>query len=148
MTKYEPLALMLSQANGDEIDVSFAELEKILGFALPHSARKYRPWWSNGINSGHSQTLGWVPVGWETRDVDMTRERVRFVRKSAGAGSQRHLNADIWAQARAFTGISDRAELEAAAARALIQQTAARQLAMLGGTMPDAHAGPRERPGK
>lgn len=145
MSKYEPLARILSQANGDEFDVSFADLEKILGFALPQSARRHRPWWANSANSGHSQTLGWVSVGWETRDVDMVRETVRFARKRSGAVGTRHANADIWAQAQAFTGISDRAELEALAARALIQQTAANRLAILGGTMPNAQAAPRER---
>lgn len=148
MGRYEPLARKLGQTNSDELDASFAEIEQIIGHALPPSARKYRPWWSNSAKGGHSQALAWVGAGWETRDIDLDRERVRFVRRvRAGTGESAQTDRDLWAKAELMTGIKNRQQLEEAAIMALIQQTASGRLARLGGTMPEAEAGPRERRG-
>lgn len=149
MGKYEPLARKLGQASGDEFSASFGEIETILGFRLPPSAREHRPWWANSYKGGHSQAQGWISAGWETRDIDMRRERVRFVRaKHVARPIDAPGNDDLWAKASTMTGISDRHALEAAAVRALIQQSAAESLAKLGGSMLDAAAAPRERPGE
>ena len=146
MGKYEPLARKLNQTSDDALDVSFTEIEKILGFSLPPSARGHRPWWANSYKGGHSQAQGWIGAGWETRDIDLKRERVRFVRTGGGRQLHQMVGAtDLWEKASVLTGISDRRELESAAAHALIQQAAQQQLARLGGTMPDASAAPRER---
>jgi hypothetical protein len=146
MGKYEPLARLLSETSNDELSASFGDVEDILGFKLPPSARDHRPWWANSYKGSHSQAQGWIGAGWETRDIDMKRERVRFVRTgSAGRSNRGFENLGLWDKARSLTGITDRMELEVAAVRALIQQTAAHELAKLGGTMPDAKAAPRER---
>ncbi len=146
MGKYEPIARMLKQASNDEYCASLREIEEILGFKLPASARKHRAWWSNSYKGNHSQAQGWIGAGWETRDIDMQREQVRFVRtKGAGRSHRRLNNLDLWDKARSLTGITDRMELEAAAVRALLQQFAAQELAKLGGTMPDLVVPPRER---
>lgn len=146
MGKYEPLARKLGQTSGDEFSASFSDIEKILGFRLPPSAREHRPWWANSYKSGHSQAQGWIGAGWETRDIDLQREQVRFVRaQRVGRSIREQDDLDLWAKASAMTGIIDRHQLEAAAVHALIQQTAAGHLARLGGTMPDAKAAPRER---
>ena len=146
MGKYDPLARKLGQTSNDEFVASFGEIEKILGFNLPPSAREHRPWWANNSKGGHSQAQSWIGAGWETRDVDLNRERVRFVRAARKSDLAAVTpDADLWRKASLLTGISDRQQLEAAAVRALIQQAAAGQLARLGGTMPDADAAPRER---
>ncbi|HMO75947.1 MAG TPA: hypothetical protein PKD48_11455 [Sphingopyxis sp.] len=127
---------------GDSWNARFDEIEHVLGFRLPGSARDHRAWWSNHSGGNHSQAAVWVEAGWETRDIDQKRETVRFerVKRTRGAGT------DIWAEAARITGIEDRAELEQAAVRALIQREAARTLALMGGTDPGAASAPRERP--
>ena len=87
--KYAPLYRCLSIKTGSRWQVSFAELEMILGFDLPDSARLYRPWWSNQKrNAGHSHALAWQAAGWKTQEVDLEAEVLVFTladKKSFGA---------------------------------------------------------------
>lgn len=153
MGKYEPLGDHLRAMRDDRWNASFDEIEHILGFRLPNSAREHRAWWSNQSGGNHSQAAAWVKAGWETREVDQKRERIRFERvQSCGQAAtisdrRPHLSADLWAEAARITGIKDRGELERAAASALIQREAARTLALMGGSDPGATAAPRERSG-
>lgn len=79
--KYAPLFTYLNRLSGREWHVSFHDLEKILGFNLPNSARIYRPWWANqGAKGGHSQALAWEMAGWKTANVDLEAEKLVFVR--------------------------------------------------------------------
>ncbi|HCF25480.1 MAG TPA: DUF2191 domain-containing protein [Novosphingobium sp.] len=52
---------------------------------------------------------------------------------------------ELWKRASELSGITDKAELERAAITDFIRREAGRQLAALGGTMPDAKAPPRRR---
>ena len=62
----------------------FGEVEAILGFRLPDSARLYRPWWSNqNKGAGHSHALSWHAAGWKTREVDLEAETLVFSRISS-----------------------------------------------------------------
>lgn len=82
--KYAPLYRLLRARAGREWRVSFAELEAVLGFALPESARVHRPWWSNQRNGGgHGHALAWQVAGWKTRAVDLERETLVFERDGA-----------------------------------------------------------------
>lgn len=56
------------------------------------------------------------------------------------------LDDDLLARASELTGITERAALVRHALTMLVQREAARRLAALGGTMPDAEAAPRRRP--
>ena len=79
--KYAPLYRHLVGMSTTEWSVSFAELEAILGFDLPASARLYRPWWSNQRRgTGHSHALAWYVAGWKTRGVDLESETLVFER--------------------------------------------------------------------
>lgn len=79
--KYAPLYRCLSTKTGSRWQVSFRELEAILGFALPDSARLYRPWWSNQKrDAGHSHALAWQAAGWKTREVHLEEEVLVFTR--------------------------------------------------------------------
>jgi len=144
MGKYEPLGDHLRTIRDDRWNASF---ERILGFRLPSSAREHRAWWSNHSGGNHSQAAVWVKAGWETRDIDQKRERIRFERVRPRGQTVRQSAADLWAEAARLTGIKDRSELEGAAVRALIQREAARALVLMGGSDPGATAAPRERPG-
>jgi hypothetical protein len=52
----------------------------------------------------------------------------------------------LWQRAEEISGLSDRDALLRAALTAFIQKEAARQLAAMGGSMPDFTVPPRERP--
>ena len=81
--KYAPLYRHLSAMSGSEWRATFAEIEAILGFALPNSARLYRPWWSNQEKgTGHSHALAWQVAGWKTREVDLEAETLVFARRN------------------------------------------------------------------
>jgi len=56
------------------------------------------------------------------------------------------LDDDLLAEAQAFTGLTEKSAIVREALKALIQREAARRLARLGGTEPDATALPRRRP--
>ena len=81
--KYNRLHDHLMSRAGNEWQATFGEIEKIIGFRLPTSARVHRPWWSNqGEQGGHSHALAWEMAGWKTSVVDMSKERLIFVRES------------------------------------------------------------------
>jgi hypothetical protein len=79
--KYAPLHHHLVELPGKEWRATFGEIEKVLGFNLPDSARIHRPWWANqGEGGGHSHALAWEMAGWRTSQVDMADEKLVFVR--------------------------------------------------------------------
>jgi predicted transcriptional regulator len=147
--KYEPLAAHLEAAGADQWSTTFEQVERVLGFALPPSARKHREWWSNQAGAGHSQARGWQDAGWQVWKVDLAAGRVVFRRRegerspAAGVGSEG--DADLIEQAGEYLGIQDRPQIIREALRALIQREAARRLSKLGGTMPGFKAPPRRR---
>ena len=84
--KYAPLYTHLSVRVGGAWRTTFFELERILGFELPPSARIHRPWWSNpGRSGGHSHALAWTAAGWRTKSVNLESETLTFVRESEPA---------------------------------------------------------------
>src|ERR1700674_710962 len=94
--KYAPLYHHLVQLPGQLWHATFGQIEKLLGFRLPDSARVHRPWWANqGERGGHSHALAWEMAGWKTSQVNMTSERLVFVRDYA----QDELNS-LWQRLR------------------------------------------------
>lgn len=84
--KYAPLAEHLRMESRQELTMSFADVEAILGRKLPPSAGGdyARHWWAN--TRTHSQGQGWLDAGWRVESVDAAQERVRFRRTAAAAG--------------------------------------------------------------
>jgi hypothetical protein len=81
MSKYESLPQFLSSARDSVKRMSFAEIERILGFKLPKSAYEHDAWWSNNA-TGHSHARAWLDAGWRTENVDRAGRKVTFVRSS------------------------------------------------------------------
>lgn len=79
MSKYEPLPQFLGSVGGTLHRMSFAEIERILGFMLPKSAYEHEAWWSNNA-TGHSHTRAWIKSGWRTESVDLAGRKVTFQR--------------------------------------------------------------------
>lgn len=80
--RYQRLYRHLGGLQVQEWRTSFGEIESIIGFELPASARLHRPWWANQRRGGgHSQALAWGVAGWETAEVDMDAETLLFRQK-------------------------------------------------------------------
>jgi hypothetical protein len=89
MGKYEPLSDFLRKRREDQVRLTFAEIERIVGFKLPRSAKWYRAWWSNNP-SNSVMTKAWLDAGFESEQVDMEGGKLVFrrVRKSVpGTGN-------------------------------------------------------------
>ncbi len=82
--KYAPLYRhLLSLRPETEWRAGFAEVERVLGFRLPDSARLHRPWWANSRRgSGHSHALAWQAAGWRTARVDLEAETLVFEKEA------------------------------------------------------------------
>lgn len=80
-SRYAPLATWLQeQPPGEQaVQLTFQQIEAIIGDALPTSARRSRSWWAND-SVGHVQSQQWLDVGWRVSHVNMQEETVIFVR--------------------------------------------------------------------
>jgi hypothetical protein len=87
MSKFEPLTKHLCRIPASEYRTTFSEVERILGFKLPPSARRHRPWWSNNA-SNSAMTKAWLAAGFRTEQVDMAGEKLVF-RRTASAHHSR-----------------------------------------------------------
>ena len=77
--KYNPLYFHLMRLAGNEWRASFRDVEKVLGFPLPDSARRYEAWWENNDNR-HVQAPAWLNAGWQTDEVNLGKETLVFRR--------------------------------------------------------------------
>lgn len=92
MSKYQPLSDRLSGHGEPEWRTSFADLEAMLGFPLPKTARSSGAWWANDGSKTHHRA--WLDHGWAA-DVDRAGEMVVFRRKSAPASAAEVALADV-----------------------------------------------------
>lgn len=83
MSKYDPLQTYLARQAQREAAMAFGEIERVLGFPLPPSARRHQAWWANNVGT-HVNARAWRDAGWKTSRVDLASERVVFVRDDAG----------------------------------------------------------------
>jgi hypothetical protein len=75
---YEPLRAYLDAASERVVTLRFTDFERILGRALPASARRHNAWWANG---GHAHANAWLEAGYEVVDKDLHEGWVRFERR-------------------------------------------------------------------
>jgi len=76
--KYAPLTQFLAAQSRDRVALSFAQIEAILGTALPPSAYTRR-WWARGPDL--VQTRAWLRAGWRVGSVSLPEQQVTFVRR-------------------------------------------------------------------
>lgn len=81
MTKYEPLRAHLAADGRDRIELSFAELDAIVG-GLPDSAREHPQWWEN--DQFHVQSRAWQAAGYRA-SANLTAKRAVFEKGSSGS---------------------------------------------------------------
>ncbi|MEO4045107.1 hypothetical protein AAFN47_26230 [Hoeflea sp. CAU 1731] len=84
LSKYDKLQDYLIAPGPESRRLRFAEIEKILGFALPRSTRNHPAWWANDPNPNRHSNA-WLAAGWETKDVDLGGEAVTFRRAQNAA---------------------------------------------------------------
>jgi len=87
MGKYSPLRNFLVEQGRDQVPMTFADIEQVLGIELPAS-KQYPAWWSNNP-SNNPMTKEWLAAGFETESVDTASGRLVFrrVKQPAAADS-------------------------------------------------------------
>lgn len=95
MSKYDPLRDLLLEVPltiSDKI-LTFLEIEKILGFKLPSSAYKHRPWWANPSSPyDHPHAQSWLAAAWIVETVNQSQQWVRFQRVSGSKNKRMALD--------------------------------------------------------
>lgn len=81
MGAYAPLHIWLvgQPPHMTNILATFEQIERILGFQLPATARSKAQWWENNP-TGHSQATSWLDAGFMTQDVSIPNETLTFAR--------------------------------------------------------------------
>ncbi len=77
--RYQPLTAYLRGQRGDQVRMTFADIERVIGEKLPASANDYRAWWSNNP-SNNEMTKAWLEAGFRSEQVDMGGRKVVFRR--------------------------------------------------------------------
>jgi hypothetical protein len=80
---YGPLnAWLASQpSNINYVPTTFEQIENVLGFALPPTARRMNQWWENNF-SQHSHARAWLDAGFLTEQINISNETLSFRRRS------------------------------------------------------------------
>jgi hypothetical protein len=82
--KYAQLEDHLKAQCSMHIEISFRDIEQIIGAKLPPSARRHRAWWSNNPSNSVA-TYAWLNAGYRSAKVDMAGERLVFERLGTAA---------------------------------------------------------------
>jgi hypothetical protein len=83
MSKYTPLFDYLRRKSASELELSFTDIERMLGAMLPNSASRPQ-WWANEKNADtrHVQTSAWLDAGYEAFLI-ARQDKVRFRRRNS-----------------------------------------------------------------
>lgn len=76
MGKYAPIRSFLQKHGTETVPMTFAEIERVLGFKLPNS-KHYPAWWSNNPKN-NVMTNEWLAAGYKTEHVDVEKGRLVF----------------------------------------------------------------------
>ena len=81
-TKYMPLEdwFRKQPASRVKLELTFKQVEAILGAPLPKSATKLKTWWTNVQPRIQSHRTAWLNHGWMVAEFDLKARRVKFVR--------------------------------------------------------------------
>ena len=79
--EYRQLHKYLRDRFADRVVLTFGEIEDLLGFPLPESARLESGWWASTGAAGGAHTGAWTSAS-RTAVVNMTSQRVVFDRQS------------------------------------------------------------------
>ena len=80
--KYLPLEAWFCArpARAKKLELTFDQVEAILGAPLPASATKLKTWWTNVQPNIQSYRTAWLNNGWKVVEFDQRARWVRFAR--------------------------------------------------------------------
>jgi hypothetical protein len=81
MSKYDKLNRHFQGLAGERWHTTFEDIEKILGFRLPASARDHAAWWANNRDT-MTHKLTWLDNGWNATELNQSAGHLLFVRTS------------------------------------------------------------------
>ena len=80
-SKYSPLHDFLVAHKGDRVELSYSQIEEIIGSSLPASSRKHSAtFWANHYGGTHVWATQWMDAGWKVASHNISAERVVFIR--------------------------------------------------------------------
>lgn len=87
MAKYDPLHIYLRRQRAGELELSFVDIERILGAMLPNCAAQPQ-WWANETcaDERHVQSRAWRTAGYDALLI-VRADRVRFTRRAKASNS-------------------------------------------------------------
>lgn len=94
-SKYHSLYTYLNEQPLDELTLTLAEIESILGILLPASARTRRGWWSNR-SQGAVQANAWMEAGYHVKQIDFAQEQITFRKPGVIYNVQREGGMVLW----------------------------------------------------
>jgi hypothetical protein len=77
---YLPLVAFLSAHKDDEVTLTFAEIEQLLGKPLSQPAFT-QAWWTRGRTGSYPRP--WASIGWVVKSAEPRLRRVTFARRQA-----------------------------------------------------------------
>lgn len=79
--RYDPLKVWLEQqpASASRIQLTFQQIEELLGAPLSATAYEHNSWWAND-SVGHVQSKYWLDAGWRVNNVNLEGKAVVFER--------------------------------------------------------------------
>ena len=80
MGKYEPLEEFLKRRPGDNIELNFSQIERIIGKPLPDGARQHLQDWDYRP-PGTSLSNAWHNAGFQVVMVDIENQKVKLQRR-------------------------------------------------------------------
>ena len=95
MSKYDALRVFLEGQHAERVPMTFAEIERLVGFKLPMS-QTIRAWWSNNPDN-NVMTKAWLAAGYKTEQVDIEGRKLVF-RRDGTARQQAALRASGFAE--------------------------------------------------
>jgi hypothetical protein len=63
-----------------EVTLGFEQIEGILNSKLPAYAYEDQRWWEQATEGNHRSDRSWSNAGWRIESLDVTAQRVKFVR--------------------------------------------------------------------
>ena len=94
-SKYRPLQEYLRRQGQAEVTLTIAEIEQLIGNALPTSARTQRAWWSNR-RTGAVQATAWMAAGYHAQEIDLAQGRITFRKPPQVYKVERQGNIILW----------------------------------------------------
>jgi hypothetical protein len=81
-SKYARLAGQLAATGAMVIELSLAEVDKLVPDGLPESAYRYRTWWTSNTGLTAQSRHGWTNAGYQVSQVDLTNGVIVFTQQT------------------------------------------------------------------